>query len=134
MRAGSSPDTAASQFAAGSEFTRRYGDLDNASYVTQLYRNLFARTPDASGLAYWTRRLDGGAKRGWVMRQLCESSEYQRKTAAQVKVIQIHAAMLKQAPSAAEYKRWTDWSNAVSTGTTDLIKYLRTGTAYNARF
>ena len=135
VRAGTSLDTAASQFAAGSEFTRRYGDLDNAAYVTQLYRNLFARTPDANGLDYWTRRLDGGAKRGWVMRQLCESSEYQRKTSAQVKVIQIHAAMVKAAPSAAEYKRWTDWINgAGTTGVTDLVKYLRTGNAYNARF
>jgi hypothetical protein len=135
VRAGTPLDTAASQFAAGSEFVRRYGSMDNGAYVTQLYTNLFSRDPDSAGLDYWTRRLDGGAKRGWVMRQLCESSEYQRKTAAQVKVIQIHAAMLKQAPSAAEYQRWTDWIAATgTTGVTDLVKYLRTGTAYNARF
>jgi murein DD-endopeptidase MepM/ murein hydrolase activator NlpD len=135
VRAGTPLDTAASQFAAGSEFIRRYGDLDNTAYVTQLYRNLFDRAPDASGLDYWKRRLDGGAKRGWVMRQLCESPEYQRKTSAQVKVIQIHAAMVKAAPTAAEYKRWTDWVNgAGTTGVTDLVKYLRTGAAYNARF
>ncbi len=135
VRAGTSLDTAASQFAAGSEFTRRYGDLDNAGYVTQLYRNLFARQPDAGGLDYWTRRLDGGAKRGWVMRQLCESAEYQRETGTQVKVVQIHAAMVNEAPSASEYKRWTDWINGAGTpGIADLVKYLRTGTAYNSRF
>ena len=134
VRAGTSLDTAASQFAAGSEFTRRYGQLDNTGYVTQLYRNLFDRAPDASGLDYWKRRLDGGAKRGWVMRQLCESPEYQRKTADEVKVIQVHTAMLKQAPTAAEYQRWTDWIAAASSGTQDLVKFLRTGTSYNTRF
>ena len=80
------------------------------------------------------RRLDGGAKRGWVMRQLCESPEYQRKTESQVRVIQVHAAMIKASPSAAEYKRWSDWDAAAPTGLQDLIKYLRTGTAYTARF
>jgi len=68
------------------------------------------------------------------MRQLCESSEYQRKTRSQVRVIQVHAAMIKQSPSADEYKRWSDWDAAVSTGLQDLIAYLRTGEAYSARF
>jgi len=135
VRAGTPLDTAASQFAAGSEFTRRYGDLDNAAYVTQLYRNLFERAPDAGGLDYWKRRLDGGAKRGWVMRQLCESPEYQRKTSSKVKVIQLHAAMVRQAPSASEYQRWTDWIDATGAkGAADLAKFLRTGSSYNARF
>ena len=135
VRAGTSLDVAASQFAAGSEFTRRYGSLDNEGYVTQLYQNLFGRDPDANGLDYWVRRLDGGAKRGWVMRQMCESSEYKRKTASQVRVIQVHAAMLRQAPSAAEYKRWSDWDAALpDSGLQDLIATIRTGDAYASRF
>jgi hypothetical protein len=68
------------------------------------------------------------------MRQMCESSEYKRKTASKVRVIQVHAAMLKHMPSADEYKRWTDWDAATTTGLQDLIKYLRTGDAYRARF
>ncbi len=134
VRAGTPLDAAASQFVAGSEFTRRYGELNNTAYVTQLYRNLFERQPDPSGLDYWKRRLDGGAKRGWVMRQLCESPEYQRKTAARVQVIQVHAAMIKAAPTLDEYKRWADWSAAAPNGTVDMIKYLRTGSAYKTRF
>jgi murein DD-endopeptidase MepM/ murein hydrolase activator NlpD len=134
VRAGTSLDTAASQFAGGSEFIRRYGELSNTEYLTQVYNNLFGRDPDPSGKDYWVRRLDGGAKRGWVMRQLCESPEYQRKTESQVRVIQVHAAMIKASPSAAEYKRWSDWDAATSTGLRDLIKYLRTGDAYTDRF
>lgn len=134
VRAGTSLDIASSQFAGGSEFLRRYGELDNEGFLIQIYQNLFGRDPDAGGLSYWKRRLDGGAKRGWVMRQFCESDEYKRKTAAQVAVIQLHAAMLKKMPTADEYKRWTDWLGAAASGRADLAEYLRTSEAYVSRY
>lgn len=134
VRSGTSLDTAASQFAAGSEFVRRYGDLDNPEYVTQLYRNLFARGPDPSGIDYWVRRLDGGAKRGWVMRQMCESDEYRRKTASQVRVIQVYMAMLQRAPDSSGYTYWSTRDGASPTGLQQLIKSIRTGAGYAARF
>jgi murein DD-endopeptidase MepM/ murein hydrolase activator NlpD len=135
VRAGTSLDLAASQFAAGSEFVRRYGELDNQAYLVQIYNNLFDRDPDPSGRDYWGRRLDAGMKRGTLMRQFCESSEYQRKTASKVRVLQVHAAMLRRMPSASEYDRWTTWDAALpNQGLTDLIKYLRTGTDYNTRY
>lgn len=134
VRAGTSLDVAASQFAGGSEFLRRYGELSNEDYLVQIYRNLFDRDPDSSGLDYWLRRLDGGAKRGWVMRQFCESTEYQRQTASQVRVLQVHAAMLGRMPSAAEYQRWSDWDAALpDKGLQDLITVLRTSDEYEAR-
>lgn len=125
VRSGTSLDTAASQFAAGSEFVRRYGDLDNPEYVTQLYRNLFARGPDPSGIDYWVRRLDGGAKRGWVMRQMCESDEYRRKTASQVRVIQVYIAMLRRAPDSSGYTYWSTKDGASPTGLQQLTLELR---------
>jgi hypothetical protein len=134
VRAGRSLDLASSQFAAGSEFIRRYGQLDNRGFLVQIYRNLFGRDPDPSGLDYWLRRLDGGAKRGWVMRQFCESNEYRRTTASQVRVIQVFTAMARRAPTADEYKRWTDWDEALTTGLQDLIESLRTGDEYASRF
>jgi hypothetical protein len=134
VRLGTSLDTAASQFAGGTEFERRYGALDNSAYVSQLYRNLFARDPDPSGLDYWVRRLDGGAKRGWVMRQMCESTEYQRKTASQVRVIQVYAALLRRAPDPSGYAYWSSKDDASSTGLQQLIKSIRTGSSYAARY
>lgn len=135
VRAGTSLDVAASQFAGGSEFQRTYGTLDNEEYLVQIYNNLFDRDPDPSGLDYWLRRLDGGAKRGWVMQQFCNSAEYQRKTASQVRVLQVHAAMLKRVPTADEYKRWSDWDAALpDKGLQDLIKVVRTSPEYAARF
>lgn len=134
VRAGTSLDAAASQFAAGTEFERRYGPLDSAGYVTQLYLNLFAREPDPGGLDYWTRRLEAGAKRGWVMRQMCESSEYRRKTASQVRVIQVYTAMLRRAPDPSGYSYWAAKDAASTAGLQQLIKSVRTGAGYAARY
>ena len=134
VRAGTSLDVAASQFAAGSEFQRRYGALDNTAYVDRLYENLFGRDPDPSGLSYWVRRLDAGAKRGWVMRQMCESAEYRRKTAQQVRVIQVYTAMLKRVPDPGGYAYWAAKDAASPTGLQQLIKSIRTGAGYAARY
>ena len=134
---GRSLDLAASQFAASSEFLRRYGELDNGAYLDLIYNNLFDRDPDPSGKDYWKRRLDAGWKRGTVMRYFCESSEYKRKTAAKVRVLQVHAAMLHRMPSASEWTRWSDWDAALpdgNRGLQDLVKYLRTSDEYAARF
>jgi hypothetical protein len=134
IRSGTSLDLAATQFAAGSEFIRRYGELSNRDYVIQLYRNLFERAPDAGGLDYWVRRLDGGARRGFVMRQMCESSEYQRKTASKVRVIQVYAAMVKASPPANEYLWWSTADTNEDDGLQACIRTLRTSEVYRSRF
>ena len=134
VRAGTSLDTAASQFVAGSEFVRRYGSLNNTDYLKQIYQNLFGRAPDSGGLDYWKRRLDGGAKRGWVMRQFCESHEYRTKTDHQVRVIQVYTSMLQRAPDRSGYSYWATKDASVATGLQQLIKSLRTGASYKARF
>jgi hypothetical protein len=135
--AGTSLDVAASQFAGSSEFERRYGQLDDGEYLDLIYQNLFDRAPDPSGKDYWLRRLQGGMKRGAVMRFFCESSEYVRETASRVRTIQIHAAMVKRMPTSAEWTRWSDWDAALpdgNKGLQDLVKTLRTSEEYAARF
>jgi hypothetical protein len=134
VRAGRPLDLASSQFAASSEFIRRYGELDNEGFLVQIYRNLFDRDPDPSGRDYWLRRLNGGAKRGWVMRQFCESSEYQRKTASQVRVIQVFHAMGRRAPRQDEYVWWWAADAREPDGLRALVRHFRTGTEYASRF
>jgi hypothetical protein len=134
VRAGTPLDAVASQFAAGPEFQRRYGALDNNGYVTQLYQNLFARDPDPGGLDYWVRRLDAGSKRGWVMRQMCESSEYRRTTASQVRVIEVYTGMLRRTPDPSGYSYWTSKDASSASGLQQLIRSIRTGASYAARF
>lgn len=90
-----------SNFAASSEFQRRYGSLSNADFVRLVYRNVLGRSPDAGGLSYWTNQLRT-TTRGRVMVGFSESSEYQRKQAGEVATTSVLFGMLKRAPTAEE--------------------------------
>jgi murein DD-endopeptidase MepM/ murein hydrolase activator NlpD len=133
VRFGTSLDVVSNQFAKSSEFTRRYGSLDNGAFVTQLYQNLFNRAPDADGLAYWKGKLDTGQARGWVMRKLCETDEYERKTRSQVRVISVYAAMARRSPDPSGFLHWVQNDAATPTGLQQLTRTLRTTASYQAR-
>ncbi len=71
----------ASLFASSEEFRLTYGALSNADFVSQLYRNIFCREPDAGGHSYWTNLLDSGRmNRGVVVVNFSESAEYLLRT------------------------------------------------------
>lgn len=44
-------------FIQSAEFQAKYGSLDNAGYVTQLYANVLHRTPDQGGMDTWMTAL-----------------------------------------------------------------------------
>ena len=46
---------------AQSEFQNTYGSLSTAAQVDQIYQNLFSRSADSTGLAYWTAQISSGA-------------------------------------------------------------------------
>ena len=70
-------------FVGSKEFTRVYGPLDNADFVTLLYRNVLDRDPDAAGLAYWTGLLDAQTRsRAAVVIGFSDSNEFRQSTAA----------------------------------------------------
>lgn len=48
-------------FAASAEYKDEYDQLTVSGVVTQVYQNLFGRTPDASGLAFWVNALNTNA-------------------------------------------------------------------------
>lgn len=52
--------TIADSFAAGPEFTVRYGPLDTAGFVDQIYANVLGRAGDPEGTAYWRNELASG--------------------------------------------------------------------------
>ncbi len=98
----------AERFARSSEFVRRYGALSNRTFVQQVYRNVFGREGDPSGVAYWTRKLDAGTTRGTVLAQMSESSEHVMRTASVVRPMVTSYAMLGRRPTAAERADWID--------------------------
>ena len=94
---------AADQFAAGAEFTLKYGSLDNTGYVQQLYRNVLAREADATGLADWVALLDGGASRGTVLVGFSESDEFKARLADEVEVLRLDYLIGQRMPTDTEF-------------------------------
>jgi len=111
----------AAGFTASREFQTRYGGLDNAGFVSLLYRNVLGREPDAGGLAAWTGQLDRGASRASVVTGFSESAEFrtsaridalnQSRAALQADmaddVFRIYRAVLGRSPDAAGFDAWT---------------------------
>ena len=127
VRKGVSLDKVSDTFARSSEFINRYGKLANADFVRRVYLNLFEREPDPGGYLFWTAQLDDGKARGWVMRQLCESAEYVRKTDSGVAVVSLHLAMLGRAPNATDSQNWTSMARA-NTGALAMLAAQIRGT------
>jgi hypothetical protein len=97
---------AADQFAGSAEFLLKYGSLDNAGYVQQLYRNVLGREADPAGLADWVGRLAGGATRGAILVGFSESPEFQADMADQVEIIRLYDLLLQRMPTTAELQNW----------------------------
>lgn len=47
-------------FATSAEFTLRYGNLGTQALIHTAYQQLFGRTPDAEGLAWYTKLIESG--------------------------------------------------------------------------
>lgn len=120
----------AERFAASSEFQRRYGKLGNRAFVAQLYRNVFGREADPSGLAYWTKRIDTRAlTRGGLVAQFSESSENRRRTTRTVDPLSAAYLMLGRVPTAAERSTWA----AGAYPSLDAVRDILSSESYAAR-
>lgn len=108
-RAGVGLDVVSSAFARTAEFRARYGTLDDVAFVTQLYRNVFGREPDAPGRAYWVQRLRTGTSRGRVVTSFSESAEGRRLLAPSVQTSLVWTALLGATPRASEAQPAIDW-------------------------
>lgn len=133
LRTGTTLNRVSSTFASSSEFQRRYGTLSNRSFVLLIYTNVLKRSPDASGVSFWTRRLDGGMSRGQVMTSFSESGENVRKTQPTVDVVLLHAGMLRTIPNAATVATEVA-ALAGGTPLSDLAGRILVSSGYGARF
>jgi hypothetical protein len=80
FRRGTSYLEIADSFVQSPEFVETYNTLDNSSFVSQLYRNVFIRKGDAVGVSYWHGRLDGGTSRAYVTLLFADSPEFRELT------------------------------------------------------
>jgi hypothetical protein len=75
----------ADQFMASNEFKNKYGSLSNAAFVKAMYPQVFERQPDASGAAYWTKKLDAKSlTRAQMIVNFVQSPEMKRSFSTRV--------------------------------------------------
>ena len=67
-------------FVTSDEFQASYGDLSDADFVRQLYRNVLGREAEAPGVEFWTAEMVGGMTRPVVLMRFAESPENIEKT------------------------------------------------------
>lgn len=108
-------------FTRSQEFRERYGALSDAAFVTQLYRNVLDRAPDAQGLENWSARLEDGMSRERVVLGFSDSAEFIATSAAGAAgfarkaqqqdqlddVFRLYRAVLDRAPDAAGLENWS---------------------------
>ena len=131
-RNGTGLNTISANFAGSSEFKNKYGALSNRDFVLLIYKNVLQRNPDASGVNYWTGKLDRGTSRGVVMTNFSESSEYKRKAQATTDLVVSFRTMLQRVPTTAER---TEWEAKLKAGVprAELLGWLLGQAAYDAR-
>lgn len=74
IRDGMSVTRAGSSFFSSAEFYQRSGSTDRG-FVSELYRKILLREPDAAGLDHWVGKLAKGASRGSVARGFYDAIE-----------------------------------------------------------
>lgn len=62
--------------ASSNSFGATATQSQHSDYVTAVYQGVFGRAPDPSGLAYWTKQLDGGTPISNVAESIAHSDEY----------------------------------------------------------
>lgn len=116
-------------FAQSSEFTNRYGALNNDEFVNLIYDNVLGRAGDQGGIDYWTDQLDRGVKtRGQVMVGYSESNEYKAATRNRVNTIISTYALLRRPPTEAELTAGESQSLAAQ------VQAIFTSAAYDGRY
>jgi hypothetical protein len=106
LRAGTSVKTVSAYFAGSSEFRNTYGSLDDAKFVTLIYRNVLDRAPEPAGFRYWVGQLQAGrTSRAAVMIGFSESSEHRTRLAFRLSTTVAYVHMLKRMPTPAELQQ-----------------------------
>lgn len=121
-------------FAASPEFQATYGNLNNSQFVDLIYMNLFNRTADPDGKAYWVNELDSGNwTRGQVMVGFSESREYGDLMANPIYVTMTYVALLRRSPDFDSYNYWVNRMDQGDSGQV-LIDLFLNSSEYAGRF
>lgn len=106
-RTGTTTRQIAESFAGSNEFRSRYTGMSNRQFVDALYRNVFGRPADPTGMNGWAGGLDSGRlTRGQVLDGLAQSPEFIGRSRNRVQVTMSYVGMLRRAPDQAGFQAW----------------------------
>ena len=134
LRAGIPLEAIATYFCDSDEFRARYGALDDAGFIAQVYRNVFEREADASGTQYYGQKLANGTRRGGVMLEMCGSAEYQQRTFHVVRISTVYSAMVRRMPDEGGLVYWYDQCSQNPEGIALLANSFLASSEYRSRF
>jgi cytochrome c peroxidase len=123
----------ATRFAESPEFLAIYGNLGNADFVAEMYRNILGRNLDATGAAFWRGQLNAGVSRGQVLLAFTESAEYRARIDAENFSVTATFALLRRAPLASTH---TEWLATLAQGGSkaNLVQGVLASDEYRTRF
>ncbi len=133
LRTGVPLTDVSNSFASAPEFTWRYGNLNNADFVTLLYRNTLGRAPDPDGMQYWVGTLADGASRGDVMLWFSESAEFNQRLTTSTDITVLYEGMVQRIPDDPGLLYWINQTTTTSTGRDTMAGSLRISDEYAAR-
>ena len=132
--AGKTLSEISNSFAESAEFQNTYGSLNNTDFVNLVYSNLYNRTADSAGFAYWKGQLDNGIdSRGTVMASFAEEKENLVLTESNIRVISFYYGMLRRAPEQAGYDFWVN-EFQIGKSANELIEGFINSDEYQKRF
>lgn len=114
----------AAQFYASEEFYRFHAGNTNTTWVTELYRQILHRDPDAGGLQAWVNLTNSGRMdRGSIAENFYQSTESRMD-----RVAALYQALLKRAPDPTGWPYWT--AQVLTTGDLWLAVSLASSQEY----
>ncbi len=125
--------TVINNFLASVEYQARFGNPDNATFVTRLYNNVLGRAPEQAGFDFWMNLLITGQKtRPEVVQGFVSSVEFQATTLKQLYVELAYFALLNRAGTPAEL---TAGKQAIASGQTTaaFLESIVNGAEFLAR-
>ena len=133
-------------FAASAEFARRWGHLDDVSFVAGLYADVLGRAPDAAGLDGWAAQLAKGTSRAEVLLGFSESAEHRATVDPDITnrlwtvdleamdVLRCYMAVLDRLPDGQGLAMRTSQRNLNQLGSADLADAFMRSPEFQSRF
>ena len=124
LRSGVPLETVADEFISATR-SETGSSEDDGAYVRFVYQSILGRTPESTGLRYWTQRLQDGTTRGRVLLEISESEEHRRSRSVLPTLIVASSHWLGRPPTADEQRLWEPALKREGLG--ELLAVLETG-------